>query len=205
MVEDCFSYSNQLGQRQGAGVVYLSVFHPDIIEFLGAKKENADEKIRLKTLSLGITVPDKFYELVEQNADMYLFSPYDVERVYGMPFSYVDITKEYDNLVANDDIRKKKVNARDLEDEISKLQQESGYPYIINIDTENRDNPINGKIVMSNLCSEIAQVQVPAQVNDDQSYSEMGIDISCNLGSTNIANMMESPDFGKSIKAMMRG
>ena len=95
---------------------------------------------------------------MEQNADMYLFSPYDVERVYGKPFSYVDITKEYDNLVANDDIRKKKVNARDLEDEISKLQQESGYPYIINIDTENRDNPINGKIVMSNLCSEIAQV-----------------------------------------------
>ncbi|MDE6948201.1 MAG: ribonucleotide-diphosphate reductase subunit alpha, partial [Limosilactobacillus sp.] len=162
LLEDSFSYSNQLGQRQGAGVVYLSVFHPDIIEFLGAKKENADEKIRLKTLSLGITVPDKFYELVEQNADMYLFSPYDIERVYGMPFSYVDITKEYDNLVANDDIRKKKVNARDLEDEISKLQQESGYPYIINIDTENRDNPINGKIVMSNLCSEIAQVQVPA-------------------------------------------
>ena len=197
LLEDSFSYSNQLGQRQGAGVVYLSVFHPDIIEFLGAKKENADEKIRLKTLSLGITVPDKFYELVEQNADMYLFSPYDVERVYGTPFSYVDITKEYDNLVANDDIRKKKVNARDLEDEISKLQQESGYPYIINIDTENRDNPINGKIVMSNLCSEIAQVQVPARVNDDQSYSEMGIDISCNLGSTNIANMMESSDFGK--------
>lgn len=205
LLEDSFSYSNQLGQRQGAGVVYLSVFHPDIIEFLGAKKENADEKIRLKTLSLGITVPDKFYELVEENAEMYLFSPYDVERVYGVPFSYVDITKEYDNLVANSEISKKKINARDLEDEISKLQQESGYPYIINIDTENRANPIDGKIVMSNLCSEIAQVQVPAKVNDDQSYSEMGIDISCNLGSTNIANMMESPDFGKSIKAMMRG
>lgn len=205
LLEDSFSYSNQLGQRQGAGVVYLSVFHPDIVAFLGAKKENADEKIRLKTLSLGITVPDKFYELVEENAEMYLFSPYDVERVYGVPFSYVDITKEYDNLVANSEISKKKINARDLEDEISKLQQESGYPYIINIDTENRANPIDGKIVMSNLCSEIAQVQVPAKVNDDQSYSEMGIDISCNLGSTNIANMMESPDFGKSIKAMMRG
>ena len=31
LLEDSFSYSNQLGQRQGAGVVYLSVFHPDII------------------------------------------------------------------------------------------------------------------------------------------------------------------------------
>ena len=205
LLEDSFSYSNQLGQRQGAGVVYLSVFHPDIIEFLGAKKENADEKIRLKTLSLGITVPDKFYELVEKGADMYLFSPYDVERIYGKPFSYVDITKEYDNLVANDEIRKKKVNARDLEDEISKLQQESGYPYIINIDTVNRANPIDGKIVMSNLCSEIAQVQVPSKVADDQSYETLGTDISCNLGSTNIANMMDSPDFGRSVRAMMRG
>lgn len=205
LLEDSFSYSNQLGQRQGAGVVYLSVFHPDIIAFLGAKKENADEKIRLKTLSLGVTVPDKFYELVEKDEDMYLFSPYDVERVYGVPFSYVDITKEYDNMVANDEIHKKKLNARDLEDEISKLQQESGYPYIINIDTENRDNPIDGKIVMSNLCSEIAQVQVPSKVADDQSYEKLGTDISCNLGSTNIANMMESPNFGRSVRAMMRG
>ncbi|HIX35545.1 MAG TPA: class 1b ribonucleoside-diphosphate reductase subunit alpha [Candidatus Limosilactobacillus merdigallinarum] len=205
LLEDAFSYSNQLGQRQGAGVVYLSVFHPDIIEFLGAKKENADEKIRVKTLSLGVTVPDKFYDLVEKDADMYLFSPYDVERIYGKPFSYVDITKEYDNMVANDKIHKKKINARDLEDEISKLQQESGYPYIVNIDTENRDNPIAGRIVMSNLCSEIAQVQVPSRVNNDQSYETLGTDVSCNLGSTNIDHMMESPDFGKSIRAMMRG
>ncbi len=74
LLEDSFSYSNQLGQRQGAGVVYLNVFHPDIISFLGAKKENADEKYRVKTLSLGVIVPDKYYELIKANADMYLFS-----------------------------------------------------------------------------------------------------------------------------------
>ena len=96
---------------------------------------------------------------------MYLFSPYDVERIYGKPFSYVDITKEYDNLVANPEITKKKVNARELEDEISKLQQESGYPYIVNVDTVNKANPIEGTIVMSNLCSEIDQVQIPSRVN----------------------------------------
>ncbi|WP_137596965.1 class 1b ribonucleoside-diphosphate reductase subunit alpha [Paucilactobacillus kaifaensis] len=204
LLEDSFSYSNQLGQRQGAGVVYLSVFHPDIIQFLAAKKENADEKIRLKTLSLAVTVPDKFYELTEDNKDMYLFSPYDVEREYGTPFSYVDITKEYDNMVANDNIKKTKINARELEDEISKLQQESGYPYVINIDTANRDNPIDGKIVMSNLCSEIMQVQTPSVVNNEQKYDKMGIDVSCNLGSTNIVNLMAAPDFGHSVEAMVR-
>ena len=204
LFEDSFSYSNQLGQRQGAGVVYLNVFHPDIINFLSAKKENADEKIRVKTLSLGVLVPDKFYELTAQNKDMYLFSPYSVELEYGVPFSYVDITKEYDNLVANPKIRKTKIKARDLENEISKLQQESGYPYIINIDTANKNNPIDGKIIMSNLCSEILQVQRPSVINGRQEYEVLGTDISCNLGSTNIVNLMDSPDFGSSVKSMTR-
>ncbi|KPN82595.1 Ribonucleoside-diphosphate reductase [Apilactobacillus kunkeei] len=204
LLEDSFSYSNQLGQRQGAGAVYLNVFHPDIISFLSAKKENADEKIRVKTLSLAVTVPDKFYELAQNDDEMYLFSPYDVERIYGVPFSYVDITKEYDNMVANDEIKKTKINARELETEISKLQQESGYPYIINIDTVNKENPIDGKIVMSNLCSEIMQVQEPSTVDNEQHYEKLGTDVSCNLGSTNIVNLMASPDFGKSVDAMVR-
>ncbi|HEQ2558119.1 TPA: class 1b ribonucleoside-diphosphate reductase subunit alpha [Streptococcus pyogenes] len=204
LFEDSFSYSNQLGQRQGAGVVYLNVFHPDIIAFLSTKKENADEKVRVKTLSLGITVPDKFYELARKNEDMYLFSPYNVEKEYGIPFNYLDITNMYDELVANPKITKTKIKARDLETEISKLQQESGYPYIINIDTANKANPIDGKIIMSNLCSEILQVQTPSLINDAQEFVEMGTDISCNLGSTNILNMMTSPDFGRSIKTMTR-
>jgi ribonucleoside-diphosphate reductase, alpha subunit len=204
LFEDSFSYSNQLGQRQGAGVVYLNVFHPDIISFLSAKKENADEKIRVKTLSLGVLVPDKFYELTRKNEDMYLFSPYSVEKEYGVPFSYVDITEEYDNLVANPRIRKTKIRARDLENEISKLQQESGYPYIINVDTANRANPVHGKIIMSNLCSEILQVQEPSVINGKQEYEVLGTDISCNLGSTNIVNLMDSPNFGQSVRTMTR-
>lgn len=204
LFEDSFSYSNQLGQRQGAGVVYLNVFHPDIMNFLSAKKENADEKIRVKTLSLGVLVPDKFYELTRKNEEMYLFSPYSVEREYGVPFSYIDITEKYDELVANPRIRKTKIKARDLENELSKLQQESGYPYIINIDTANRANPVHGKIIMSNLCSEILQVQEPSLINSKQEYDVLGTDISCNLGSTNIVNLMSSPDFGKSVRTMTR-
>ncbi len=204
LFEDSFSYSNQLGQRQGAGVVYLNVFHPDIELFLSTKKENADEKIRVKTLSLGVVIPDKFYELARENKTMYLFSPYSVEKEYGKPFSYIDITTEYDRLVANPKIRKKKIKARDLENEISKLQQESGYPYVINIDTANRENPVHGKIIMSNLCSEILQVQEPSLINDRQEYETLGTDISCNLGSTNIVNLMDSPNFGTSVCAMTR-
>ncbi len=87
MLEDAFSYANQLGARQGAGAVYLNVFHPDILRFLDTKRENADEKIRIKTLSLGVVVPDIFFELARDNREMHLFSPYDVERVYGKAFA----------------------------------------------------------------------------------------------------------------------
>ncbi|OFT96108.1 class 1b ribonucleoside-diphosphate reductase subunit alpha [Aerococcus sp. HMSC23C02] len=205
LFEDCFSYANQLGQRNGAGVVYLNVFHPDIVRFLSTKKENADEKIRVKTLSLGITVPDKFYELVAADDDMYLFSPYDVERIYGKPFSYVNITEEYDRLVHHPEVRKYRIRARELENEISKLQQESGYPYIVNIDTANEANPIDGTIVMSNLCSEILQIQDPSKINDEQLYDHLGTDISCNLGSTNMVNMVESDDFARSVETAVRG
>lgn len=204
MLEDAFSYANQGGARDGAGVVYLSVFHPDIVDFLGVRKENADEKVRIKTLSLGLVVPDKYYELVKANANMYLFSPHDVEKEYGKPFSTVDITKEYDNMVNNPNIRKSKIKARELEKEISNLQNESGYPYIINIDTANRANPINGTITMSNLCTEIFQVMKDSEINNDQTYKELGFDISCNLGSTNVDNLMASPDFGKSVRVMLR-
>ena len=204
LLEDSFSYSNQLGQRNGAGVVYLNVFHPDILHFLDTKKENADEKIRVKTLSLGLIVPDKYYELLKTNEPMYLFSPYDVEREYHTPFAYIDITKEYDNMVANPNIKKSVFNARKLEQKISQLQQESGYPYILNIDTANRTNPVDGKIIMSNLCSEILQPQEPSELDDDLSYKTIGTDISCNLGSTNIMNMIDSPDFGRSVAVAVR-
>ena len=35
LMEDTFSYVNQLGQRAGAGVANLNIFHWDIEEFLG--------------------------------------------------------------------------------------------------------------------------------------------------------------------------
>ena len=57
LLEDSFSYANQLGARQGAGAVYLNAHHPDIMRFLDTKRENADEKIRIKTLSLGVVIP----------------------------------------------------------------------------------------------------------------------------------------------------
>ena len=204
LLEDSFSYANQLGARQGAGAVYLNVHHPDIMQFLDTKRENADEKVRIKTLSLGVVVPDITLELAKNNDEMYLFSPYDVERVYGVPFSDISVTEKYQEMVDNPDIRKKKMKARVLFETIAELQFESGYPYVVYEDTVNAANPIEGRINMSNLCSEILQVNTPTTYNADLSYNEIGKDISCNLGSLNIAKMMESPNFGKSVEVAIK-
>ena len=206
LLEDSFSYANQLGARQGAGAVYLNAHHPDIMSFLDTKRENADEKIRIKTLSLGIVIPDITFELARNNDDMYLFSPYDVERVYGKAFGDISVTEHYEEMVEDPRIRKKKINARHFFQTIAELQFESGYPYIMFEDTVNRANPVKtGRINMSNLCSEILQVNAPSELNDDLTYKTLGSDISCNLGSLNIAATMDSPDFGLTVETAIRG
>lgn len=204
LLEDSFSYANQLGARQGAGAVYLHAHHPDIYRFLDTKRENADEKIRIKTLSLGVVIPDITFELAKKNEDMYLFSPYDVERIYGKPFADIDVTEKYYEMVDDKRIRKSKIKAREFFQTIAELQFESGYPYIMFEDTVNRANPIAGKITHSNLCSEILQVSTPSVYNDDLTYAEVGKDISCNLGSLNIAKSMDSPDFAQTIETAIR-
>ena len=205
LLEDSFSYANQLGARQGAGAVYLSAHHPDIMRFLDTKRENADEKIRIKTLSLGVVIPDITFHLAKRNEPMYLFSPYDVERVYGKPFGDISISEHYDEMVDDSRIRKSKIDARQFFQTLAELQFESGYPYIVFEDTVNRANPINGRINMSNLCSEILQVNSPSNYNADLSYEHIGEDISCNLGSMNIALAMDSDDIGRAIGTAIRG
>ena len=205
LLEDSFSYANQLGARQGAGAVYLHAHHPDIMQFLDTKRENADEKIRIKTLSLGVVIPDITFELARKNEDMYLFSPYDVERVYGVPFSEISVTEKYHEMVDDGRIHKKKINARRFFQTIAEIQFESGYPYIVFEDTVNAANPIKGRITMSNLCSEILQVSEASTYNEDLSYAHVGKDISCNLGSLNIAKTMDSPDFARTIRTAVRG
>lgn len=204
MLEDAFSYANQLGARQGAGAVYLHAHHPDILSFLDTKRENADEKIRIKTLSVGVVVPDITFELAKRNEQMALFSPYDVERVYGVPFTQVSVTEKYDEMVADPRIRKTFINARKLFQTVAELQFESGYPYLMFEDTVNRAHNLKGHITMSNLCSEIVQRQVPSELNPDGSFKTVGEDISCNLGSLNVVKAVEGGDLRKTVETAVR-
>jgi len=204
LLEDSFSYANQLGQRQGAGAVYLHAHHPDILRFLDTKRENADEKVRIKTLSLGVVIPDITFELARDNQEMYLFSPLDVEEFYGVPLTELSVTEHYHDMVDNPKIRKYRINARTFFQTIAELQFESGYPYIMFEDTVNSASAVNGRITMSNLCSEILQVSEASSYNPDLSYKEIGRDISCNLGSLNIAKAMDGKNLRRSVGVAVR-
>lgn len=203
ILEDIFSYANQLGQRAGAGAVYLNVFHADINEFLDSKKINVDEKIRIKTLSTGVIIPDKFMELAEQDEVCYIFYPHTVFLEYGKYLDDMDMNEMYEKLVDNPNVKKKKINVRELLVKISQSQKESGYPYLFFKDNANKEHALKeiGDIKFSNLCTEIMQL---SEISDINPYYEEDIlrrGISCNLGSLNIATVMENKRIKEATKA----
>lgn len=204
ILEDTFSYANQLGARQGAGAVYLNAHHIDILDFLDTKRENADEKIRIKSLSLGVVIPDITLELARKGENMYLFSPYDLQQVYGKEMAWLYISDIYREAVENPNIRKKAINPREFLSTLAEIQMESGYPYILFEDAANRGSHIPGKINMSNLCVEILQPQEPSVLMDNQIYAHVGKDISCNLGSLNMQKALESPDLSVTVETAVR-
>ncbi|WP_353545901.1 class 1b ribonucleoside-diphosphate reductase subunit alpha [Rhinopithecimicrobium faecis] len=206
IMEDTFSYANQLGQRPGAGAVYLNIFHTDIEEFLDCKKINVDEKVRIKSLSIGIIVPDKFMELAEKDEACYLIHPHTVMQEYGTYFDDMDMDKMYDELINNPRIKKKKINARHLLVKIAQTQKESGYPYIFFKENANRHHALNGvgKVKFSNLCTEIMQISEVSDINIYGEEDTIRYGISCNLGSLNIATVMDNKRMAQTIKTAMR-
>ena len=203
ILEDIFSYANQLGQRAGAGAVYLNVFHSDINEFLDSKKINVDEKIRIKSLSIGVIVPDKFMQLAMEDEVCYTFNPHTVFLEYGQYLDEMDMNEMYEKLVDNPNVKKKKINARELLVKISQTQKESGYPYLFFKDNANKEHALKGigTVKFSNLCTEIMQLSEVSDINAYYEEDTIRRGISCNLGSLNIATVMENKRIKEATKA----
>lgn len=154
LLDHSFRYADQMGQRQGSGAAYLNVFHADINDFLDTKKISADEDVRVKTLSIGVVIPDKFIELAKEDKDAYVFYPYTVYKEYGTHLDDMDFNSMYDELAENPNVRKDKVNPRKLLEKMAILRFESGYPYIMFEDNVNAEHTLQeiGKVKFSNLC-----------------------------------------------------
>ncbi|MCY7910971.1 class 1b ribonucleoside-diphosphate reductase subunit alpha [Bacillus inaquosorum] len=202
LLDNAFRYADQMGQRQGSGAAYLNVFHADINDFLDTKKISADEDVRVKTLSIGVVIPDKFIELAREDRPAYVFYPHTVYKAYGTHLDEMDIGEMYDQLVDNPTVRKEKINPRKLLEKLAVLRSESGYPYIMfegNVNAAHANNHIS-KVKFSNLCSEVLQASQVSEYTDYGEPDEIGLDISCNLGSLNVANVMKNGDFETIVK-----
>jgi ribonucleoside-diphosphate reductase alpha chain len=207
LFDNAFRYADQMGQRTGAGVAYLPVFHADVVDFLNTKKLNADEDVRFKTLSIGLIVPNKFVELAKENKDMYLFYPHTVYKKFNVHFADVtaNMSYWYDILVADPDIRKTKINPRAILDMIAQVQGESGYPYLMFVDRANESNPLEDKVKFSNLCTEILQPSITSDYADyhEREKDVIGMDISCNLSSGHMEHMIENNAIEDTVYAAM--
>lgn len=123
-----------------------------------------------------------------------------IEKEYNIHFD-----KYYDEWVENPRIRKREVNPRKLLEIIAQVQGESGYPYIMFADNVNNHNPLRRDVKFSNLCTEILQPSVVSKYAyyDKREQDEIGQDISCNLASGHMTNMMNNKTIKETVFAAM--
>lgn len=119
------------------------------------KKINADEKSRIQTLSIGLIVENKFFQLAKENREFYVFAPFSVFKEYGVHLDDMRMDDMYEELVANPNVKKRvAMSAREMITKIAQIQLESGYPYFMNKSNANKGHALKdiGQIKMSNLC-----------------------------------------------------
>jgi ribonucleoside-diphosphate reductase alpha chain len=198
---------DQLGQRQGAIAVYLDVWHKDVLEFLDAKLNNGDERMRTHDLFTGVCIPDLFMEKVEMRDDWYLFDPHEVRKIKG--YSLEDFYDEekgrgsfrerYMDCLNDERLSKKCVPAIEVMKRIMKSQLETGTPFMFYRDTVNRLNPNahKGMIYASNLCTEIMQNMSATTVQSEETKDgeiiirkTPGDFVVCNLSSLSLARVI---------------
>ena len=166
---------NQLGQRAGAGAVYLDIWHADLELFLDIQSPVGDQSMRAYNIFPGLCIPDEFMRQVDKRGDWYLFDPHQIRKVMGYNLEdFYDkkklgeketLNKEdhawtyrYYECVDNGLLNKKRIPAIEIMKKIMKQQLEKGKLFMFYRDTVNRDNPNNhaGIIYSSNLCKQNA-------------------------------------------------
>src|SRR5690606_21577545 len=149
------------------------------------------EKVRIKSLSIGVVVPDKFMELAAKDEPCYLIYPHTVMQEYGQYLDEVDMDKMYEELITNPRIQKRKVNTRHLLVKIAQTPNASEYHHLrFKVNTNSR-HALNekGKVKFSNLCTEIMQVSEVSDINIYGQEDTIRHGISCKPAPIHVATV----------------
>ena len=164
--------------RRGSAACYLPIDHPEIEEFIEMRRPTGgDVNRRSLNLHHGVLVTDDFMRAVETGGQWALRSPKDKSVQSTIP-------------------------ARNLWIRLLTARIETGEPYIVYIDTVNRQIPQHHKLAglkvkTSNLCSEIT---LPTGMDNDGKERTAV----CCLSSLNIDTYDEWKDEPKFIEDVMR-
>ena len=153
---------DQLGTRKGAIAVYIEPWHLDVLDFLDLKKNSGEERRRAHDLFPGLWIPDLFMKRVQEDGEWTLFDPFETGNLhflYGEEFE-----RAYEKYEKDPRVRKEKVSAKDLWKKILLSYFETGSPFLAFKDEANRrnQNGRDGRILATNLCTEIFQNTKPA-------------------------------------------
>ena len=164
--------------RRGSAACYLQIDHPEIEEFIEMRRPTGgDVNRRSLNLHHGVLVTDDFMRAVETDSQWALRSPYDGSVQSTIP-------------------------ARNLWIRLLTARIETGEPYIIYIDTVNRQIPQHHKLAglkvkTSNLCSEIT---LPTGLDNDGKQRTAV----CCLSSLNIDTYDQWKDNAQFVEDVMR-
>jgi len=186
---------NQGGKRNGSFAIYIEPWHPDIFDFLDAKKNNGAEEMRARDLFYGLWIPDLFMKRVERDEMWSLMCPNECK---GLCDTYGD---EFENLYTEyekNGLYRKQIRSVELWERIINCQIETGSPYMLYKDSINKKSNQRhyGIIKSSNLCTEIVQ------------YSDSKETAVCNLASLCLPSYVENGIFnfellGEKIKELV--
>ena len=120
----------QGGKRRGAQMGVLNVHHPDILEFIDAKKENISGQGPLHNFNISVAVTEEFIKAYKENTPFKLIAPHTGEVVGEL-------------------------SAREVMHKIAENAWRTGDPGIIFIDRINKlDYLDDGQIEATNPCGE---------------------------------------------------
>ena len=142
-IYDASSLAYRQGKtRRGSYAAYLSIDHPDIIQFIEMRKATGDQNMKALNLHHGVNIPDSFMEIIER-----CMLDHDADDTWNLIDPH---SKEVRDTVS----------AKHLWQQILELRMQTGEPYLHFIDESNRKLPqwLKDKgleVHQSNLCSEI--------------------------------------------------